>query len=193
MSFIFITMNTVLEKKYKYNEQWRIDNKEKVKNYYRDTKNKRAEYQKQHYLKNIENKKQYYKDNKEKILEDRKVYFKKQYHSDSLFKLRCCVRAMINNSFKNKRFRKNSKTQNILGCSFEEFKQYLELHFESWMNWDNKSNNIVTEPNTYWDVDHIIPISTAQTEEDVVKLNHYTNLRPCCAYYNRFIKRNSID
>jgi hypothetical protein len=26
-------------------------------------------------------------------------------------------------------------------------------------------------------IDHIIPISTAKTEQDVIKLNHYTNLQ----------------
>ena len=29
-----------------------------------------------------------------------------------------------------------------------------------------------------WHIDHIIPISSATTEEEVYKLNHYTNLRP---------------
>ena len=32
--------------------------------------------------------------------------------------------------------------------------------------------------------------SLAKTEEDIIKLNHYTNLRPLCSYNNRFVKRN---
>ena len=31
---------------------------------------------------------------------------------------------------------------------------------------------------TYWQLDHIIPISWAKTEEDVYKLNHYSNFQP---------------
>ena len=31
---------------------------------------------------------------------------------------------------------------------------------------------------TYWHLNHIIPISSAQTEEDVYRLNHYTNFQP---------------
>jgi len=37
-----------------------------------------------------------------------------------------------------------------------------------------------------------IPISYAKTEEDVIKLNHYTNLQPLCSFVNRVIKRDKI-
>jgi len=29
-----------------------------------------------------------------------------------------------------------------------------------------------------WHIDHIIPIALAKNKEEVIKLNHYTNLRP---------------
>jgi hypothetical protein len=29
-----------------------------------------------------------------------------------------------------------------------------------------------------WEIDHITPISSAKTEEDIITLNHHTNLRP---------------
>jgi hypothetical protein len=29
-----------------------------------------------------------------------------------------------------------------------------------------------------WNIDHIIPISSARTEEEIYKLNHYTNFQP---------------
>jgi hypothetical protein len=29
-----------------------------------------------------------------------------------------------------------------------------------------------------WQIDHIIPLLTAKTEEDVIRLSHYTNLQP---------------
>ena len=60
------------------------------------------------------------------------------------------------------------------------------------MNWDNKGNpkDGILELNKTWDIDHIIPISTAITEEDIIRLNHYTNLQPLCSYYNRNIKKD---
>jgi hypothetical protein len=60
------------------------------------------------------------------------------------------------------------------------------------MNWENRGlyNG---ELNYGWDVDHITPISSAKTEEDVVRLNHYTNLQPLCSYINRAIKGESLS
>jgi 5-methylcytosine-specific restriction endonuclease McrA len=58
----------------------------------------------------------------------------------------------------------------ILGCTFEEFKVYLESKFDENMNWENQGS--------YWQMDHIIPISSAKSEEDVYRLNHYTNFQP---------------
>jgi hypothetical protein len=111
-----------------------------------------------------------------------------------LYKLKHNIRGLIKNGFKSKYYIKQSKTQDILGCSFEEFKLHLESQFENWMNWDNFGNSIdgIIEPNKTWDIDHIIPISLAKTEEDIIKLNHFTNLQPLCSYENRFIKRNKL-
>ena len=44
------------------------------------------------------------------------------------------------------------------------------------MFWDNHG--------TYWHLDHIIPISWAKSEEEVYKLNHYTNFQPLSAFEN---------
>ena len=99
------------------------------------------------------------------------------------------MRTSISQSFKKNGFTKKSRTHEILGCTFEDFKTHLESKFESWMSWDNygKYNG---ELNYGWDIDHIIPLITAVIEEDVVKLNHYTNLQPLCSKTNRDIKKS---
>jgi len=43
-----------------------------------------------------------------------------------------------------------------------------------------------------WDIDHIIPTSTAKTEEDIIRLNHHTNLQPLCSYMNIIVKKDNI-
>jgi hypothetical protein len=60
------------------------------------------------------------------------------------------------------------------------------------MTWDNYGlyNG---ELNYGWDVDHIIPLSSVKTEEELIKLNHYTNLQPLCSKINRYIKRVKIN
>ena len=71
---------------------------------------------------------------------------------------------------------KSNKTESILGCSFEEFKSYIESKFDEKMSWENHG--------TYWHIDHITPISWAECEEDVYLLNHYTNLQPLNKFEN---------
>jgi hypothetical protein len=59
------------------------------------------------------------------------------------------------------------------------------------MTWENRGlyNG---ELNYGWDIDHIIPLSSAITEDDVYKLNHHKNLQPLCSYTNRYIKKDLI-
>jgi hypothetical protein len=87
---------------------------------------------------------------------------------------------------------KESKSIELLGCSIDEFRLYLESNFEDWMNWDNygKYNG---SPMSGWDIDHKIPLSSAKNKEDLEKLNHYTNLQPLCSYINRNIKKDKIN
>jgi hypothetical protein len=143
----------------------------------------------------------YYSNNKDKYIvirkkhepkqkEKRSSYEKQRRLSDSLFKLSSNIRTAIYHSFKNKGYSKTSKSTVILGCTWEEFKQHIESQFEPWMTWDNYGCKIPLGPNITWDLDHIIPINNAITEEDIIHLNHYTNFQPLCSYHNRFVKRD---
>jgi hypothetical protein len=169
----------------------KINNKSKL--YYELNKERELEKRKKYYEKNKDNinitKKKYTENNKYKIREMKRKYYKNKRINDTLWKFKDNIRCLIYCSFYNKGFSKNSKTNEILGCSYEEFKMYIESKFEPWMNWENKGlyNG---ELNYGWDIDHIIPISSATTEEEIIKLNHYTNFQPLCSYTNRYIKTN---
>lgn len=116
---------------------------------------------------------------------------KHKRENDNLYRLKGNVRTLIGGYIRKRGFSKKSKTSEILGCSFEEFKIHIESQFEDWMTWDNYGKYNGSE-NYGWDIDHIIPLVFAITENDVIKLNHFTNLQPLCSKINRDIKRDLV-
>jgi hypothetical protein len=174
-------------------KKWRQKNSEKVKEYFSEYRELNSDRIKS----NRESKKdkmkeyliKYYQENKDKMRKDNTSYKKNRLINDELFKLTSNIRTLISNSIRRNGFSKNKKTSDILGCSFEEFKSYLESKFEPWMNWENRGlyNG---DFNYGWDIDHIIPISNAKNEEEIIKLSHYTNLQPLCSKINRNTKSN---
>ena len=181
---------TYLENQLKLSKNYRFNNKdiikEKSKKYYYDNREKhlkhKAKYQKK-YLS--------IKDNIDRRNKKINIRFKERIKTDSLFALSILIKSSIKWAFKSRNYQKNSKTEKILGISFKEFKLYIETRFESWMTWENRGlyNG---ELNYGWDIDHIIPISSSKTEEELIKLNYYTNLQPLCSKINRDIKKDNI-
>lgn len=185
----------------KHDEIFNSNNKKRIKEWCLKNKEKRKEYGKK-----------YREDNRDKIRHDKKIYqrkcrkdpnnavsireYKRLYKTKRmncpLYKFSYSMRNMIYMALRNGGFNKKIRSHQILGCSFEEFKIYLEYKFESWMTWENRGlyNG---EFNYGWDIDHIIPLSSAITEEDIIKLNHYTNLQPLCSKINRDIKRDKLN
>ena len=122
----------------------------------------------------------------------RNKYRKEKRKNDPIYKLDINIRGLIHSSLKRKGYTKKSRTHEILGCSYEDFKSHIESKFEPWMTWENQGLCNGTE-NYGWDLDHIVPISSATTEEEVLKLNHYTNFQPLCSHINRVVKRDRLD
>ena len=186
--------------------EYKEANKDKLKEYFKNRVYD-SSVKKEYYLLNKESilisRKEYYQNNKESKLEyqkeynknnkeNRNLYLNERRKNDPLFKLITNVRNLIYNSFYYNGYSKNSKTEELLGCSFEELKQHLESKFEPWMTWDNRGlyNG---ELNYGWDIDHVIPLSSVNEEIDIIKLNHYTNLQPLCSKINRDIKKDNLE
>ena len=183
----------VIEYNKTYLKSYYESNKDKFKDYYKTIdKTKKAEqnkkYREANKTKIAEQQKQWREANKDKINQQRKDRAK----NDPLFKLKTNMRKMMCNAFARKGYKKFSQTEIILGCSYEDFLIYLEGKFENWMSWENKGLYKVGVFNYGWDIDHIIPLHTAETVEDIIKLSHFTNLQPLCSYTNRNIKGNAI-
>ncbi len=146
-----------------YSKIYRENNREKLNEYTKNWREDNKDY--------VKSKKSiYYQDNKEIIIDKVYSYQKERLKTDSLYKLSRGIRALISLSFKNQFTKKAKRTQEILGCSFEEFKIHLENMFDENMNWDNQGS--------YWHMDHKTPVSWAKNEEELYKLNHYTNFQP---------------
>lgn len=148
-------------------------------------------------IKSNERKRKYWKNNiedsefklKQKI-KRRENHLKRM--EDPLYKLKVSFSRRLNKLLKRVECNRSTNKPyylDKLGCSFEEFKVYLESKFEDWMTWENygKYNG---ELNYGWDIDHIVPLSKAITENDIYDLSHYMNLQPLCSRINRDIKKN---
>jgi len=104
-------------------------------------------------------------------------WFNNKYHTDVLFNLKIKFRRRIYMSLRTNNLKKTDKMINLLGCTFLEFKKYIENQFTENMTWDLVMSGKIH-------LDHIIPLSIAQSEEELYKLCHYTNLQPLWAEEN---------
>lgn len=116
--------------------------------------------------------------------------YKKRLETDPIFKLKVNIRRALLKAFKKIGQIKKDQSVTILHCSIEEFKEYIQSQFKPWMNWKNHGIYIPGLYEQGWDLDHIIPLSSAKTTEELIRLNHYTNFQPLCSNVNRYIKAN---
>lgn len=134
-----------------------------------------AQYHKKRYAdievvkKSQENNRQYKQENKAKVTEINRLRSAERKKTDPIYKLKKYMRSRIYSAFKNQSLEKHSKTKDMLGCNFE----LLHLHlFNSALR--NYGFYLYDEK---YQIDHIIPVSSAKNEEEMVKLNHYSNLQ----------------
>lgn len=134
------------------NKLYRENNKEKISKYYNN------EYMKKWRENNPDKLKEYSKKNNENIKKDEFLLMKRR------------IRDTIRNGFRRKKYAKNSKTEKILGCDYDFFINYLLKTFKNNYGYEWDMNEKV-------EIDHIIPLSIAKSESDLIKLSHYTNLQ----------------
>jgi hypothetical protein len=152
-----------------------------VKEYSEKNSKKINEYQKEYKKNNldkvIEQNKLYYNKNKEKLNKLNYIRTKNRRKDDPIFKLRSNLNVRIRLFMKSVNIIKNNTTFDIIGCTSQFLKEHLENQFVGDMNWNNHGL-------FGWHIDHIIPLSSAKTEEELYKLCHYSNLQPLWAEDN---------
>ena len=156
-------------------KQYREANKDKAKQYRETNKEKSKEANKEYYNSNKDKYKQNYKINIEKIREYNKNYAKanrsnlrknenERLETDSLFKLKKYTRGAIKRYLEGT---KSKRTREIIGIDYKGFQNYLEVEYTEGMH-----------------LDHIIPQSWANNDEEVYILNHYSNFQIITAEEN---------
>jgi hypothetical protein len=144
-------------------------NKDKMKQY-------RKQYRKEYYKKNKdrinENAKKWREKNPDKAREKNKRCYERDKDvknekrrartaNDNLYKLKNNLRSSLHQSLKRLGYTKKSKTCEVLGCDYDFLRNWLQLDLY------NENSHI----------DHVVPLSLAKDEEDVITLNHYSNLQ----------------
>lgn len=149
----------------------------------------KAKYNRERYRSPVEKdkKRTYYEKNKVEIL-----YKKKQRevnnpeHHSKLIKKSWLKRMsnpinLLKNSLRHrttsvityKKFQRNTDRHSFLGISYELLIIHIERQFQKGMTWENHGRG----PGK-WQIDHIIPLASANTLEEVYERCHYTNLQP---------------
>lgn len=150
-----------------YEKVQRDKNSDKYNLWYDKTRDERNKWRREYYQKNKEKIREYNK----RYDKNKSINFMLKYHAIPIIKLKHRLSCRLREILKLKSLTKNKTYNNIIGCSPTFLKEYLEQKFTEGMSWDNHG--------LYgWHIDHIVPLSSAKTEEEVYKLCHYTNLQP---------------
>ena len=168
------------EKEIQRSREWKKNNPDKVKDY-------SQKWYENNSKKSIENSSIWKKNNIEKIMESHKKYREnnpekiketlKKSNQKPKRKMSSNIRRRLSQYLKLNIITKKNKTFEIVGCTPEFLKEHLEKQFKEGMSWENYG--------LYgWHIDHIIPLSSSKTEEEIYQLSHYTNLQPLWAEDN---------
>lgn len=127
----------------------------------------------------------FYSKNRERIIKNNVAAERKRLAKDKDFRIRHNMRTYMRRSIKMNR--KSGRTINLLGCSIDYLKTYLESLFKPGMTWENHGLH-------GWHIDHILPLSrfNSADEEDMKIAWHFSNLQPLWAKEN-FKKGNKIQ
>ena len=64
----------------------------------------------------------------------------------------------------------------IIGCSKDDLRKHLESKFRDGMTWRNYGK--------HWHIDHVVPLISAKSGDEIKRLCHWTNLQPLTVFEN---------
>ena len=164
------------DKLYYLNNKERIYNRDKITTkLYRDANRASIrDYNREHYKRNKRKLNDYRQDLIRKLKEEGGEKWE-------LHIIKCNIRGRLNNAIKSQgtKTKNNGAFLDLVGCSPEDCKRYIESLFAEGMSWDNYGMK-------GWHIDHIKPLCSFDLLEEaqVKEASHYTNLQPLWAEDN---------
>lgn len=119
---------------------------------------------------------------KDKIRIWTREYQRNKRSTDPTTRIAHCCRNRIRMALIEAGVRKTGRTAQMLGCSFEFFRGWIQAQFTEGMSFSNYGNK-----KSQWNIDHIIPISrfNLEIESERNRAFHYTNCQPKWSHENR--------
>jgi len=185
-------------------KKYRLINKEKIKdsnnlwrlrnrvNYLKDKLNYQKKYVKLNYSLIKQKSKARYNKNKVKVLNNNKIWRLKNKDKMDSYKLKWSLKNRNNFNYRLRQkisasirrvLKDNKQKIGYLDFNYSELKKHLESKFSSNMSWSNYG--------TYWQIDHIVPLSWFKTQDQLINYGWaLRNLQPLETRLN-MIKSNS--
>lgn len=200
-NYYLMNRKNILTKCKEYREENRDIVREKARRYYKENPQIIKETKRREYLKNkerykIESKKRqiakkeeialYQKQYRQTHREERNNRHKQRFSIDFQYRLSMNLRSRLLQALK-KDYKSGSAIKD-LGCTIEQFKDWIERQWEPGMSWDNYGNK-----EGQWSIDHEYPLSLVDISkrEQLLPVVHYTNLQPMWHVKN-VSKNNSL-
>lgn len=182
----------IIKRNKEYMKKYRLINKEKIKNsnnlwrlnnrvnYLKDKLTYQKNYVKLNYSSIKQKSKDRYNKNKVKVLNNNKMWRLKNKDKMNSYKLKWSLKNRNNFNYKLRQkisasirrvLKDNKQKIGYLDFDYNQLKNHLESKFSSKMSWGNYGS--------YWQIDHIIPLSWFKTQEQLIKYGWaLKNLQP---------------
>jgi hypothetical protein len=163
-----------MERSRQWRRQWYPHNKERTRAHLIKHKNKNP---------SLFNKKsrartaKWKAENKEKSIQLRRENRAMRYATDPVFRLKTNMRNRLGEVLRANGYMKKGRTFSVIGCTPPELRLHLENLFSLGMTWENHGS--------VWEIDHEKPLASGITEKEILRLCHFTNLRPIYKEENR--------
>jgi hypothetical protein len=163
------------EKKLAQKKEYYIKKKEEIllkrKEYHSNNKEKISLKNKEYRAANLEKLKEYNREYQRKYAKILSGKRKQLVNSTPLRQFKERIRLLTKGAFYRLKQDKRFNTHSILGADWETVKEHFISQFKDGMTWEAFIAGEIH-------VDHIQPLASAKTEEELIALCHYTNLQP---------------